>query len=41
MQQGWKHHAAGLEASERGTPVMRPMQLEFPGDPAVDYLDPK
>jgi alpha-D-xyloside xylohydrolase len=32
-------YAAGLEASTRGTPVMRPMQLEFPGDPAVDYLD--
>jgi alpha-D-xyloside xylohydrolase len=32
-------YAAGLEASACGTPVMRPMQLEFPGDPAVDYLD--
>ncbi|WP_308465923.1 alpha-xylosidase [Rathayibacter soli] len=31
--------AAGAEASERGTPVMRPMALEFPDDPAVDYLD--
>lgn len=32
-------YAAGLQASAQGTPVMRPMQLEFPGDPAVDYLD--
>tara|TARA_R110002051_G_scaffold167627_1_gene238232 strand:- start:1451 stop:3805 length:2355 start_codon:yes stop_codon:yes gene_type:complete len=32
-------YAAGVVATERGTPVMRPMQLEFPGDPAVDYLD--
>ncbi len=31
--------AAGQEAAERGTPVMRPLQLEFPGDPAVDHLD--
>ncbi|WP_020075540.1 alpha-xylosidase [Cryocola sp. 340MFSha3.1] len=31
--------AAGQEAHVAGTPVMRPMQLEFPGDPAVDYLD--
>ena len=31
--------AAGREASEHGVPVMRPMQLEFPGDPAVEYLD--
>lgn len=31
--------AAGREATGSGTPVMRPMQLEFPGDPAVDYLD--
>jgi alpha-D-xyloside xylohydrolase len=31
--------AAGREAHASGTPVMRPMQLEFPGDPAVDYLD--
>jgi alpha-D-xyloside xylohydrolase len=30
-------YAAGAEASACGTPVMRPMQLEFPGDPAVDY----
>jgi alpha-D-xyloside xylohydrolase len=32
-------YAAGLEASRTGTPVMRPMQLEFPDDPAVGYLD--
>jgi alpha-D-xyloside xylohydrolase len=32
-------YAAGLEASEAGTPVMRPMQLEFPNDPSVAYLD--
>jgi alpha-D-xyloside xylohydrolase len=31
--------AAGREAHVSGTPVMRPMQFEFPGDPAVDYLD--
>jgi alpha-D-xyloside xylohydrolase len=31
--------AAGAEAAERGIPVMRPMQLEFPDDPAVGYLD--
>ncbi|MFP3464271.1 alpha-xylosidase [Leifsonia sp. SIMBA_070] len=31
--------AAGQEAHAAGTPVMRPMQLEFAGDPAVDYLD--
>ncbi len=32
-------YAAGLEASASGIPVMRPMQLEFPGDPAVEHLD--
>ena len=32
-------YAAGLEASERGIPVMRPLQLVFPEDPAVGYLD--
>lgn len=32
-------YAAGLEAHERGLPVMRPMALAFPGDPAVAYLD--
>ena len=31
--------AAGTEASERGIPVMRPMLLEFPDDPAARYLD--
>ncbi|RDV44381.1 alpha-xylosidase [Leifsonia sp. ku-ls] len=31
--------AAGREAHIAGTPVMRPMQLEFAGDPAVDHLD--
>ncbi|TFD90649.1 alpha-xylosidase [Cryobacterium lactosi] len=29
----------GLEAHASGAPFMRPMQLEFPDDPAVDYLD--
>ena len=32
-------YAAGLEASRQGTPVLRPMVLEFPDDPAVAYLD--
>ncbi len=32
-------HAAGFEASGCGTPIMRPMQLEFPDDPTVGYLD--
>jgi alpha-D-xyloside xylohydrolase len=32
-------YAAGLEASRQGTPVLRPMLLEFPDDPAVAYLD--
>ncbi len=31
--------AAGREATAGGVPVMRPMQLEFPSDPAVGYLD--
>lgn len=31
--------AAGRQAHQTGTPVMRPMILEFPGDPAVAYLD--
>ncbi|MFG6490935.1 alpha-xylosidase [Microbacterium sp. P03] len=30
---------AGIEASRSGTPVLRPMVLEFPDDPAVGYLD--
>jgi alpha-D-xyloside xylohydrolase len=32
-------YAAGLDATATGTPVMRPMILEFPDDPAVEYLD--
>ena len=32
-------YAASLEAAASGTPLMRPMQLEFPDDPAVAYLD--
>lgn len=32
-------YEVGLEAHRSGTPFMRPMQLEFDGDPAVDYLD--
>ncbi|GAA3215425.1 alpha-xylosidase [Microbacterium terregens] len=31
--------AASLEAAEKGAPIMRPMQLEFPDDPAVAHLD--
>ena len=31
--------AAGDEAHRTGRPVMRPMQLEFPDDPATAYLD--
>lgn len=31
--------AAGEEAHHTGTPVMRPMQLAFPSDAAVAYLD--
>jgi alpha-D-xyloside xylohydrolase len=30
---------AACEAHEQGVPVMRPMPLEFPGDPACDTLD--
>jgi alpha-D-xyloside xylohydrolase len=30
---------AAVEAHETGTPMMRAMMLEFPGDPAMDYLD--
>lgn len=29
----------GLDATATGAPVMRPMQFEFPADPAVTYLD--
>lgn len=32
-------YAAALQAHRRGVPVMRPMMLEFPADPACDYLD--
>jgi alpha-D-xyloside xylohydrolase len=32
-------YAASLEAASAGTPIMRPMQLEFPDDPAVAHLD--
>lgn len=32
-------HQLGRDAATTGIPVMRPMQLEFPGDPAVTYLD--
>jgi alpha-D-xyloside xylohydrolase len=31
--------AAGREAAATGIPVMRPMVLAFPGDPAVTHLD--
>jgi alpha-D-xyloside xylohydrolase len=30
---------SACEAAEKGLPVMRPMILEFPDDPACDYLD--
>jgi alpha-D-xyloside xylohydrolase len=30
---------AACEAAQKGIPVMRPMILEFPDDPACDYLD--
>ena len=30
---------AGIDAARTGAPIMRPMQLEFPDDPAVAYLD--
>lgn len=29
----------GLDAARTGAPVMRPLQVEFPDDPAVAYLD--
>lgn len=29
----------GLDAAATGIPLMRPLQLEFPDDPAVGYLD--
>ena len=28
-----------VEAHEHGTPMMRPMMMEFPEDPACEYLD--
>ncbi|ADQ45494.1 glycoside hydrolase family 31 [Caldicellulosiruptor kronotskyensis 2002] len=31
--------SAAVEATERGIPVLRPMVLEFPDDPACVYLD--
>ncbi len=31
--------AVGDEAHERGIPSMRPMLLEFPGDPSVEHLE--
>ena len=32
-------YGAAVEAHEYGTPMMRPMMLEFPDDPACDTLD--
>jgi alpha-D-xyloside xylohydrolase len=32
-------YQVGLEAAATGVPVMRPMQLEFPGDAGAAYLD--
>jgi alpha-D-xyloside xylohydrolase len=32
-------YAAGLEAGRRGTPILRPMALEFPNDRGAAYLD--
>jgi alpha-D-xyloside xylohydrolase len=32
-------YQAGLDAVRTGIPIMRPMQLEFPGDPAAAHLD--
>lgn len=32
-------YAAMMEAHEHGTPMMRPMLMEFPDDPACDTLD--
>jgi alpha-D-xyloside xylohydrolase len=31
--------AAGAQATAAGVPMLRPLQLEFPDDPAVGYLD--
>ncbi|PTM59507.1 alpha-xylosidase [Desmospora activa] len=41
----WKHRlmpylfATAVKAAQTGIPMMRPMVLEFPDDPACDYLD--
>ena len=32
-------YAAAVEAHEHGTPMMRPMMMEFPDDPACEMLD--
>nr|WP_315266622.1 alpha-xylosidase [Microbacterium lemovicicum] len=32
-------YGLGVAATTTGTPLMRPMAMEFPGDPAVAYLD--
>jgi alpha-D-xyloside xylohydrolase len=32
-------YQAGIDAAATGIPLMRPMILEFPGDPAVGHLD--
>ncbi|WP_391595509.1 TIM-barrel domain-containing protein [Yersinia aldovae] len=32
-------YSASVQASDQGTSVMRAMMLEFPDDPACDYLD--
>jgi alpha-D-xyloside xylohydrolase len=32
-------YSQALEAAHKGTPLMRAMMLEFPDDPACDYLD--
>ena len=32
-------YRAGLDAAQSGTPIMRPMVLEFPDDPGAAYLD--
>lgn len=32
-------YRAAIQAREKGTPMLRAMMLEFPNDPACDYLD--
>jgi alpha-D-xyloside xylohydrolase len=32
-------YRAAIQAHEKGTPMLRAMMLEFPNDPACDYLD--